>query len=92
MILNTFFIHLINEIKSMSNYLISNSKLLKKTITILNKNGYHTKAYNKASISIIFVIRFLINELIIKKILKINNDNVDKIKTIIKNIIMVLHL
>ena len=68
----------------MSSYLTLNSKSLKKTITILNENGYHTEAYNKASISKIFVIRDMINELINEKLLEIDNDTKNNIKTIIK--------
>ena len=64
--------------------IIAIDKQLSKTISILNKKGYHTEICSSASISRTFQIGAIIHDLIEEKLLIINDNTKDKIKNIIK--------
>lgn len=70
----------IEEIKG-----IISRKSLGKTISILNKKGYYTDIFDKASIFKPFLISDLIVNLIKEDLLKINSDTKDKLKKIINH-------
>lgn len=57
---------------------------LAKTISILNKKGYYTEAFNRARISKPFLVGAIIHDLVEEGLLEINNNTKDKIKNIIK--------
>lgn len=52
-------------------------------ISILNKKGYYTEVYSRAKLSSLLLISYLINNLIDKKLLNIDESNKDKIKEVI---------
>ena len=66
----TFDIEYINDVIPIENEMVD-------IISILNKKGYYTEVYSRAKLS------YLINNLIDKKLLNIDESNKDKIKEVI---------
>lgn len=71
------------EIENQEN-LISVETSLAKTVSLLNKKGYHVDTCSNAKISTPFFIGSLVQGLIDENILKINNLNKNKIRKVIQ--------
>lgn len=70
------------EITKIENNFIVSEKL-GKTISILNKKGYHTELCCKAALSKLFMISDIIHNLIEEKLLEANENTIEKIRKII---------
>lgn len=58
---------------------------LANTISILNKKGYYTEMYNRARITKPFLMGAIIHNLISEKVLIVDDNNLNRIKEIIKD-------
>lgn len=72
----TFDIEYIDDVIPIENEMVD-------IISILNKKGYYTEMYSRAKLSSLLLISYLINNLIDKKLLNIDESNKDKIKEVI---------